>query len=163
MERKIPTDWNAKRILSIVFSVLGGIYIILGAVMLLVPRDNSEVKTVGAVFLPLGFVLTVLGLVIFLIAFRQQKRQKKLIEEGRYIWGVVAQLQPNLAIKVNRQHPLIAVVQFRDNNRIVHTFRSRNLYRCADQSLVGKQVKVYTQAPKYTPYYVDIEPLLKTN
>lgn len=160
MNRKASLDWNAGMIAGFVFLVIGTIYLVIGIALCTQNPADPDATMVGKVFLPLGALLLVISGILLLWQCKKHRKKNRLMEEGRYIWGQIVQLDVNRSVRVNRRHPTIAIVEYRDSSGVLHFFKSQNIYRYVDTSLIGKQVKVYTLAPKYSPYHVDMVPLL---
>lgn len=160
MGKKVSANWNTSLILSIVFGFMGAVYLFIGLVLMNgMPREEGAV-IVGWVFMPLGVVFLCLSAVFTLLRIRKKREQARLLEEGRYVWGQITEVEFNYSVRVNRRHPQVAIVQYRDTGGTVHIFKSGNVFSYGAASLVGQQVRVFTQPPKYDPYYVEIEPLL---
>lgn len=160
MGKKASVNWNANLILSIVFGFMGAVYLFIDFVLVNgMPREEGAV-IVGWVFLPLGIVFLALCAVFTILRIRKKRERARLVEEGRYVWGQITEVEFNYSVRVNRRHPQVAIVQHRDSSGTVHVFKSGNLFSYGTSSLVGQQVRVYTQGPKYSPYYVEVEPLL---
>lgn len=151
-------DIGAPLIVGIVFGSLGAVFLAIGLGLHFYATD-PDASTVALVFMPLGACFLAFGIAFLTAALSQKRRADRLIAGGRYVWGEIAEFVCNRSIQVNGRHPYIAIVRYEDISG-VHIFRSRNLYRYPDTSLVGRKVKVYFQNEQMKPYYVDMEPVV---
>lgn len=159
MEAKAKWDVDVGFILGITFAFMGAVYLGIAVLLFFSPVD-PESAAVRAVLLPLGSGFFLAGMALLIRSARKKRQADRLIAHGRYIWGTVAQLQPNAFINGLHGNPVVAIVHVTDGSGQLHIFRSRHLHRPPDASILGKPVKVYIQSSSYTPYYVDMEPLL---
>lgn len=159
MERKIKLGTRPAMICAIVFSIIGLHFAILGLTFLLTNTD-SETKMTGMALLPLGCVFLTLGIVLLCLELKRRRRLQRIYSEGRYLWGEVVDIKVNYNVSVNNWHPHALLVKYQDASGNIHLFRSRDLYRFTDHSLIGRQVKVYYENDSYKYYYVDIEDIL---
>ncbi len=159
MEQKIKLGITSTSIVSIVFGILGSIYLFLGIMLTQMPAD-AEDHTAGIVFLVLGGCLIVLTLILLVYAGFHRKRLQKIVDAGNYVWGEVAEIITNYNVRVNNRSPFVLLVRYQDRNGNIHIFRSRNLKAYPDRSVIGKQVKVYYENESYKHYYIDLEGVL---
>ncbi len=159
MERKVKLGTRPTTICAIVFGIIGLHFTILGASFLLSPSD-PETYTTGTVFCPLGTVFLIVGIILLCLDLKKRKRIQKIVSDGKYLWGEVAEIQVNYHVSVNNRHPRVLLIKYQDPAGNIHLFRSRDLYRFTDHSVIGKQVKVYYENESYKHYYVDIEGIL---
>ena len=158
METRAKVNFGAGSIIGIVFSVIGAVFLTVG---LTVGRFSTDpdAATLNLIFTALGGCFLCAGIGCWAAIISRKRQAARLIAGGRYIWGQITELVPNYSVQVNGRYPRIAIVRYEDGSGI-HIFRSRNLYRYPDASVIGRQVKVYIQNDQFRPYYVDIDPVL---
>jgi len=157
MVRRDPFD--VFRLLGIIYGAIGLIFGILGVAFVL-KGTGGELGTVGTVFSILGASFLFLG-GGFLGAYAvRRRRDRALMESGRYIWGEVVDISPNYRVRVNGRSPMVFTVRHRDSRGNEHLFRSRNVDIYRDERLLGKQVKIYIRDERFRTYYVDLDPIL---
>jgi len=149
---------SALLIIGIVFSLLGGIFTILGVTMLLALPGDAAIP--GNVFAILGCVYLVLGLVFLWVEIHKKKRYEKMMASGRYLWAEVVDCVPNLNVRVNGRNPYCIVARYTDSRGMNHIFRSPPMNIFKDPDLIGKQVKVYYIDETFKHYYLDAQPIL---
>ena len=159
MEHNIKLGISPAGIVSIVFGILGAVYLILGVAMTRFPAD-SEDHTAGIFFAVFGVILLVTTLILLVYSVFQRRRLQKIVDAGKYIWGEVTEIVANYNVRVNNRNPFILMVRYQDRNGNIHIFRSRNLKSYPDRSVIGKQVKVYYEDESYKHYYIDLEGIL---
>lgn len=159
MDRKIKLGITPAEICSIIFGIMGVIYFGLGMGLTQSP-PHSEDHDGGVVFVILGggFLLATIVIVIYGVAKR--RRLQRIFSEGRHIWGEIADIIPNYNVRINGRNPYIILVRYVDRHGSIHTFRSSNLNKYPDRSIVGKQVKIYYENESYKHYYIDLEGVL---
>lgn len=159
MERKLKFGLNVFLLLGIIFSVLGGFFTVLGILLgRSVPGEDGRI--LGIVFPCIGIPFLLVGLSFLGIELANRAQIRALVKSGSYIWGSVTRIDLDYQVTINNRHPYVAVVCCQHGGQS-HFFTSRHLPRHFPEDLVGKQVKVYCSAPKFKPYYVDLEPLLQ--
>ncbi len=160
MEKKVKTGWNVMLILGIVFSSIGLLYAVIG---IGVGIARPEVGMVfPLVFGGLGVVALVLGLVFLGRELSKRKKIKALVSSGRYVWGTIVSIDYDTHIRINGRNPQVAIAQYSYGGQH-HYFTSRHLPRYCSNTLIGQQVKIYCNAPDFSCYYVDLEPLLENH
>lgn len=159
MDRKPKMGIGAILLLGIIYTLMGGLFLVLGICLMLLPSD-PESATTGSIFTLVGGIFLILGIVFLIIEYRKAEQARQLLNSGRYVWGEIIELAPNTSVRINGRHPYIAVVKHIDSRGQTHIFKSRNLRIYPDPSVIGKQVKIYYRDASYTPYYVDIESVL---
>ena len=159
MEKKIKSGTTPTGIVSIVFSILGGIYFVLGLLMLSMPTDNED-REAGLVFTILGAVFLITALILSIFTIIQRKRLQAIYDSGKYILGEITDIITNYYVRVNSRNPYIILVRYIDRYGKIHIFRSTNQKLYPDRSIIGKQVKVYYENENFKHYYVDLEGVL---
>ncbi|HIQ59133.1 MAG TPA: hypothetical protein IAB22_06740 [Candidatus Merdivicinus intestinavium] len=145
-------------IIGLIYTLLGGLFLVLGLVLGLAVRENGLM--IGGIFAGIGGIFFVLGVIFLLAERRKAVRNRRLVEAGRYIVGEIADLQLNYSVSLNNRHPYIAIVRYTDWNGTAHVFKSGSIYRYPDPSLLGSQVKIYVEDDSFRHYYVDMEEVL---
>ncbi len=160
MDKKITMGVSAPMIVTLVFSVLGGIYVLLGGVLIF--AGHSVMLIVGSVFALLGTVFLCVGALLFFLECRKRKRARAMVAAGRYIWAEVVDVVPNRNVRVNGRYCCNIVARYVDGRGYSHIFRSPNLPRYCDPGFLGKQVKIYYEDASFQHYYMDLENVLAT-
>lgn len=156
METKVKMGWGALRIIGIIYTGLGGLFLALGLFLWWALPDEAQL--VGKIFTPIGGLFFILGIMFLTFEHRKKRRAEKLIEAGRYVWAQVTDCEPNYNVRVNRRHPYRLVASYTDGRGTTHLFKSRDLFIDGATGLVGRSVKVYADGD-FLSYYVDTEPL----
>ena len=159
MDCKAKWDWNISAILGATFGFIGMVYLGICIPLFLNPADPDAV-VVRMVFLPMGLVAFFSGFFLLTRNAAKKRRADQLMADGRYIWATVTELREIQSINGLRGHPFVILASFSDMQGNRYTFQSRHIYRKADNSLLGKTVKVYIQGSNYACYYMDPDPLI---
>ena len=156
MAKKPGVGWGVLKILGLVYTILGAVFLAVGLLVLALtpPPLGLIFAAIGGVFLPLGLVF--LG-----IELAADRRRKKLVAEGRYVWAEVVNCVVNFQVTYGTGHPSYLMACYRSPDGKQHLFRSQNIKACPGKDLLGKQVKVYWDPEKPKHYYVDTAPLLE--
>jgi hypothetical protein len=159
MEKKVKFGITAGNIVCIILGAIGCIYLAVG-ISLLLSYGDEEAFGAGLTFALFGSLLLLSIGIVLLIEWRRRTFIRQLVENQRYIWCTIESVELNRNIRINGRHPYYAVVRYRDHTGTIHNFRSRNLMKLPDFSLVGKQVQVYVDESNYRRYYVDLDRIL---
>jgi hypothetical protein len=159
MDKKIKHGLSAKLLISIIFGILGVIYIGISIPMLIFDSFSS-VLVLPIVFMGVGSVFVVVAVILAAGEIKKRRQIEQMLRENRYLWGEVAEINQNLNIRINGRNPYVVTVRCQDRSGQVHTFRSRNILHYVDRAIMGKQVKVYYADDSFKVYFVDIDPLL---
>ena len=159
MDRKIKHGLSAKLLISIIFGILGIVYICTSIPMFIFDSFGSGGVLPG-ILLVLAIVCSPVAAVLAFLELQKRRQIDRLLQENRYLWGEVAEITQNLNIRINSRHPYVVTVRCQDRMGQIHTFRSRNILHYVDRTIMGKQVKVYYADDSFKVYYVDIDPLL---
>ena len=159
MEKKIKFGFSARLLVIIIFGILGGVYLLIGSVLSTAISD-AEGHTVGMVFLLLSGTFLLVATVLALLEATKRKRIRQAVEGGQFIWGEISDIERNPMIRVNGRMPYVVLVHYRDRRNQLHLFRSYNLFRYPDPSIIGKQVKIYYTDETFMNYYVDLDGVL---
>jgi hypothetical protein len=159
MDRKIKHGLSAKLLISIIFGILGIVYICTSIPMFIFDSFDS-VWVLPVIFSVLGTVFIAIAAVLAFIELKKRWQIDRMLQENRYLWGEVAEITQNFNIRINSRHPYVVTVRCQDRMGQIHTFRSRNILHYVDRAIMGKQVKVYYADDSFKVYYVDIDPLL---
>lgn len=159
MDRKAKLGFSALGIVCLVFGILGTVYSVLGFVIHAYPQDGDD-ATVAVIFGCLGICFLGAALIMLAVLLHRQAMANRLLREGRYVWGEVVDITANYSVRVNSRHPYVLLVRYQDAKGQIHIFRSANIYRYPDKSVLGRQVKVFHDGENFKRYYIDIEDLL---
>ena len=161
MEKQLKFGVTARLLVGIVFGALGVIYLPIGLINLAVSVMEGT-QVMGIVFTALGAVFLVAAAVLLVLELGKRKKMRQAVENRRYVWGEIVEIERNPSIRVNGRCPYVVLVRYRGRNGQLHIFRSRNLFHYPDPSIVGSQVRIYYFDETYKIYYVDLDGVLPT-
>ncbi|MGI5894196.1 MAG: hypothetical protein ACOX6P_06330 [Candidatus Merdivicinus sp.] len=159
MDRKLKIGKSVLFILGLIYTLLGGVFLILG-LTLGIALAQSDAWIGGIIFSGIGGIFFVLGIIFLMIEYRKKQRAQRLLDRGQYLTGEVADFQINYNVTYQSRHPYILLARYQDSNGNTHIFRSWNIYQYPDPSIIGKPVKIYVDGDDFQNYYVDIEEIL---
>lgn len=159
MEKKARIGQSALLIIGIIYTALGGTFVILGVALAALLRD-SDAFMVGLIFGGIGAIFLILGIIFLIVELCKKKRSDALLASGHYILGEVVDLAANINVNVNGRYPYHIIVQYIDPHGVRHIFRSPGLRIFRDPELLGKKVKVYVENDNFKHYYVDVDEIL---
>ena len=159
MEKKARTGRSALLIIGIIYTALGGTFVILGIALAALLRD-SDAFMVGLIFGGIGAIFLILGIIFLIVELCKKKRSDALLASGHYILGEVVDIAANINVNVNGRYPYHIIVQYIDPHGVRHIFRSPGLRIFRDPELLGKKVKVYVENDNFKHYYVDVDEIL---
>lgn len=116
---------RANLIVKLTFGLLGGMYAILGGVLLTLavraagdirriyalPEDELAFAIVGTVFSILGVIFLLVTVILMLVSRRRKQLREELLTWGSRVKGTVTDVRVDYSIRVNRHSPLIAKVR----------------------------------------------------
>ena len=159
MEKKARIGQSALLIIGIIYTALGGTFVILGIALAALLRD-SDAFMVGLIFGRIGAIFLILGIIFLIVELCKKKRSDALLASGHYILGEVVDIAANINVNVNGRYPYHIIVQYIDPHGVRHIFRSPGLRIFRDPELLGKKVKVYVENDNFKHYYVDVDEIL---
>lgn len=158
MERRANLGFSAIKIIGIIYTGLGSLFVIMGLLFWgFLPPD---VTMIGIIFSGIGSIFLILGIIFLYREIQKQAIADRLLTEGRFIIGEVVDLTWNGNVTVNGQHPTVVLVRCLDSHGQIHIYRSRNIHRYVDPSVIGSPVRVYTEEVGAKDYYVDLDEIL---
>ena len=113
MDRKIKHGLSAKLLISIIFGILGIVYICTSIPMFIFDSFDS-VWVLPVLFCVLGIVFIAVAAVLAFVELKKRWQIARMLQENRYLWGEVTEITVNYAITINRRHPYVLLVQYRD-------------------------------------------------
>lgn len=159
MEKKARIGRSALLIIGIIYTALGGTFVILDIALAALLRD-SDAFMVGLIFGGIGAIFLILGIVFLIVELCKKRRSDALLASGHYILGEVVDIAANINVNVNGRYPYHIIVQYIDPHGVRHIFRSPGLRIFRDPELLGKKVKVYVENDNFKHYYVDVDEIL---
>lgn len=156
MERNTKVSRGALTILGAIYTPLGGFFVGIG-IFLAAHFWGTENQMIGNIFILLGSPFLLLGILFLILVFRKKRRNDRLLNQGRFIWGEVINCEPNYNVRINGRCPYIVQVRYRDAAGVNHLFKSDSINLIGGPDLLGMRVKVYIEDDTYKHYYVDIE------
>jgi hypothetical protein len=82
-------------------------------------------------------------------------KEKKLMETGVALNGVIAQIIENTAVTVNGRHPLKLLCEATLPTGEIRYFESGNVSKNTHPSVVGQPIRIYLDPTNPKNYYVD--------
>lgn len=143
-------------ILGGIFTPLGLFFSVLGTVIGVVSRQPMFC----VIFSSVGLPFLILGILFLVLPLRKRKQLQAMVDEGKYFWAEVVDVEPDCRVTINGRHPVHLVACMTDPMGNSHVFKSRNIKMSYVPVLVGAQVKVYAKEGNLDLYYVDTDPVL---
>ena len=159
MEKKARIGRSALLIIGIIYTGLGGIFVILGVALTALLRSDDGLM-IGLIFGGIGGIFLILGIIFLIVEFCKKKRSDALLASGHYVLGEVVDIAANINVNVNGRYPYYIIVQYVDPHGVRHIFKSPSLRIFRDPELIGKKVKVYVGNDSFKHYYVDVDGIL---
>ena len=159
MDKKIKHGLSAKLLISIIFGILGIVYIGMSIPMFFFDSFDA-VWVLPVIFCVMGIVFVTVAAVLGFVELKKRRQIDRMLQDNRFIWAEVVEINQNMNVRINSRHPYVVTVRGQDRAGQLHTFRSRNILHYVDRSIMGKQVKVYYGDDSFKIYYVDIDALL---
>lgn len=158
-------EFLAERILGIIFTILGAVFLAVALIVAVVVLPNvtgaegENLYILPIVFGSVGtpFLLVGIGFLIFVGA--KDKKKKELMQNGIKVFAEVTGGSEVLNVEVNGRHPWKLECRYTDPyNGGVYLYSSRSVFM--DPYLyMGQQVAVYVDRNDPSKYYVDIQSL----
>ena len=126
MEKKARIGRSALLIIGIIYTALGGTFVILGIALAALLRD-SDAFMVGLIFGGIGAIFLILGIIFLIVEFCKKKRSDALLASGHYVLGEVVDIAANINVNVNGRYPYYIIVQYIDPHGVRHIFKSPSL------------------------------------
>lgn len=157
--RKISLGWDARKIVGMVFSMIGGGFTMTVICLLPVMLSSNDPadRIVAIVFGIIGGVFLILGLSLLFAELHKKLILQEAVNNHVFVNAEVTRVYENGAVEVDGEHPYIAECEYADpeTDHIYH-FRSKNLFFDA-HPLLGTMIRVYVQIDNMKNYYVDVE------
>lgn len=155
----------AERILGIIFTVLGAIFLIVTLIVAVAVLPNvtgaegEDLYILPIVFGSIGtpFLLVGIGFLIFVGV--KDKKKKELMQNGNLIYAMVTGGSEVFNVEVNGRHPWKLECKYEDPfSGEVYLYSSRNTFT-DPYPYIGQQIAVYVDKNDPSKYYVDIQSL----
>lgn len=159
-KKKAKTGIGASLIISIVFTVIGVIFLPIGITLYQTTDDLIDGIFFLCTFGGIGIIFLIIGIIFLILLLKKKKEAEQLLDNGRYILAEICEIIPNYTIRVNGKHPYVVHCKYEAMDGTIHIFKSRNLFFNPESMLRGTSVKVYTDRKNYKKYYVDIDEVL---
>lgn len=153
--------WTEKGILGFVFTPLGLIFLIVGAVVTHFDAVAPDERLAFLIsFVGVGAVFFLVGLVLLFLDLRRRRRQRSAFEGGHYVMGKVVGFKTITRVNMGWTHPVVVEVHYTDpDTGTVHVYYSRYLYVNVADLLTGDEVPVYLDRDSGIGF-VDIDAVL---
>ncbi len=156
MKRRIKTAMPPAGNISLIFSCIGAMFMLVGILCLCFPQDGDDRK-VGIIFSVLGIAFLLTALTVLLVLIGQAQKKRRAITGGKYIYGEVVDVVPNFCWNYNCRPTFTVLTRHIDHKGVIHIFRSPNLKTYPDRSILGRKVKIYYQDDSFKQYEVDLD------
>lgn len=106
---------TVKLILRMVLGLIGGVYLVVAAVMYKLmqetPLPDEDIPVLFAVFGGLGGLFLGLAVLIPWLVGRGERRRQELLAWGQRVTATVVDVRPNYNVRVNRRHPWVVYAE----------------------------------------------------
>lgn len=150
---------SASAIIATVFSLMGGLFSVLGVGLACFPVDEEDF-IVGIVFAALGVFFLLFGLGFVIAYLIHKSKVKKAIAGDSYIWGEIADIIPVYYSESTARCRYCVLARHTDSRGQIHIFRSSILRNYPDRSIIGHPVRIYTDKERFKHYYVELDGIL---
>ncbi len=166
MNKKIKRPLSALRIIGMIFTPLGALFVIVGAATIPLFKIHPESlsgkpEVFHGVFIGIGLIFVVLGIIFLYRSGKEYKMLQEAYDSGNYITARFNNANQDTNILINNRHPYIAEFMYLDHyTGIMHFYKSAPVMFDPTSALSGRDVKVYIHPNDPECYYVDIEEIL---
>ena len=162
MERK-KYGWTYKGILSLIFSPMGLLFLVLGILLwhLRAGEDPEDPEIFLYVFGGMGLVFLLVGLILLAMELRRRAKQRRAFEGGYYVMAKIAGMKQINNVNLNGSHPGVIECHYTDpESGTAHIWYSRYLYTDVRDLLTSDEVPVYIDRMDDSVGFVDIDAVL---
>ena len=149
---------NPYRIRGIVFSFIAAAELLAVVILLLVKAEDFLLIAMPILAQCLIFGSVGAGFLVY--NHRKQIMRERLISNGYYEMAVIAAIEQNPYVRVNRHHPYHVICRI-ERAGVIHEYRSEGFYHLPAVK-TGQQVPVYLDRQNEKNYYVDVESIEPT-
>jgi uncharacterized protein DUF3592 len=128
--------FTGRGIVSFVFLIVFGIFLIVGA--LLAALDSP--RQGGSLFMVVGAGGLAVGLGLGLARLSEMRRRERLLRSGKVTQAVAVKVSKNYKVRVNRQHPTVVSYQYEVEGAKYE--RSEPLMESAEQYVEGGKLEI---------------------
>lgn len=158
-------EFLAERILGMIFTILGTVFLAVALIVAVVVLPNvtgaegENLFVIPVVFGIVGAVFLLVGIGFLIFVGAKNKKKKELMQNGIKVFAEVTGGSEVLNVEVNGRHPWKLECRYTDPyNGGVYLYSSRSVFM--DPYLyMGQQVAVYVDRNDPSKYYVDIQSL----
>lgn len=155
----------AERILGMIFSILGTIFLVVALItaVVILPNftgtESEELYILPIVFGSAGAPFLLVGIGFLIFVGIKNKKKKELMQNGNLIHAMVTGGSEVLNVEVNGRHPWKLECRYEDPfSGDIYLYSSRSIF--VDPYLyIGQQIAVYVDRNDPSKYYVDIQSL----
>ena len=149
---------TAKRILTLVFGLLGLVYTLLGSAMLYFgrqPAADPDLPIIGNIFLVLGLAFLTATLAVWYFMGRSERRRAEVLTYGIRVSATVTDIRINHNVRVNHRSPVVIYAEcVHPVSREKVTLRSHSLWNCT--MATGQRVDILFDQMDEKRYAFDI-------
>ena len=141
------------RILGIVFSSVAAAELLV--VLILLAFQVEDFLLIAFPFAVQCPIFGGAGIGFLIYDHRKRLKRERLISNGYYEMAVVAAIEQNPYVRVNRHHPYHVICRI-ERDGVIHEYRSEGFYHLPAVG-IGDPVPVYLDRQNEKNYYVDVE------
>ena len=162
----IKTKENlAERLLGIIFSILGAIFLIVALIVTVAVLPNvtgaegENLYILPIIFGSMGIIWLLVGGGFLIFVGAKDKKKKDLMQNGNMVYAEVTGGSEVFNVEVNGRHPWKLECKYEDPfSGEIYLYSSRNMF-VDPYPYIGQQIAVYVDRNDPSKYYVDIQSL----
>ena len=112
--------------------------------------------------LPIMLIFLCIGAGIIVAEWLRLRKARRLMENGRAVWGKVVSVETDASLRINGRHPKYLVVACPQADGTVSTYNSQRMFLATAECYVGAQVRVYFSLENRKDFYVDTDSLFES-
>ncbi len=163
MEKK-KYGWTALGIVGFIFTPIGLLFTVLGAVIGRSPsvawQGPDDPAVFLAVFCGVGGLFLLLGLLFLFLEFRRRRLLRRAYEGGNRVDAKILTVAEQRNVNVNGRSPRVVECAWTAPSGVFHVYRSRYLYTDVTKLLETETVPVYIDRDDENIGFVDIDAVL---
>lgn len=156
--------WTVNGIIGLIFTPLGLLFVILGAVLgtskSMAWKDPEDPAVFLAVFGGVGGLFLLAGLVLLGLDLRRRALLRRAYNGGNRVEAEIIGVSTQNNVNMSGNHPRVVECAWTDGSGVVHVYRSRYLYTDVSKLLTSKTVPVYVDRFNENVGFVDIDEVL---
>ena len=165
MNRKdIKADNLVFTISSAVVGGIGGIFLFLGIIFIVIGRTDGEsgFYITGGALAAVAVLFLMITIALLVVASNRTKKLRSILAEWYYVMATFVRTDYDYRVQVNFRSPQRAFCRYTDEYGTVHEFRSVCFWKPLREEVYVEptEVPVYMRRGDFSTYYVDIASLM---